>query len=140
MIPGHSPRRRSMFGDRHHQNGDGGQATVELVFVLPVVVVFALAVVQVALVGRDQLLVWHAAREAGRQASVQADGVNAQRAAVAAAPGLKADRLEVRLSGGSVTGELVTVSLEYRSATDVPIVGAFIDDRQLTADVVFRVE
>ncbi len=120
--------------------GDRGQATVELVFVLPVLVVVALAVVQIALVGRDQLLLWHAAREAGRMASVEPDTAAVEGAAAASAPGLTTDRLDVQLTGGTTTGELVTVSLRYRSATDVPIVGVFVDDRVLTADVVFRVE
>lgn len=127
----------SVYPDRR---GDGGQATVELVFVFPVLVVLALALVQIAVVGRDQLLLWHAAREAGRHASLEPDVGVAERAALTATPGLDADRLDVQLTGGTATGELVTVALTYRAATDVPIVGVFIDDRSLAAEVVFRIE
>ena len=50
-----------------------GQATVEFAFVLPLIVLAALAVIQVGLVVRDQLGVVHAAREAARAASVDPD-------------------------------------------------------------------
>ena len=50
-----------------------GQATVEFVLVLPLVVVVCLAVVQVAVVARRDVLVAHAAREAARAAAVEAD-------------------------------------------------------------------
>lgn len=124
---------------RAHDDADG-QATAELAVVLPVLAIIALAVVQVALVGKDQILVWHAAREAGRQAAVEPDADSARQAAVAATPGLDPDRLGVTVEGGSATGQLVVTRLTYRAATDVPVVGVMIDDRVLEAEVVFRVE
>ena len=60
---------------------DAGQAAVELALALPVVVVLLLGMLQVALVGRDQLAVELAAREAARAAAVSADPVAAARAA-----------------------------------------------------------
>ncbi|MGI9032070.1 MAG: TadE/TadG family type IV pilus assembly protein, partial [Ilumatobacteraceae bacterium] len=64
-------------GDRPHlrrarARGAGGQAAVELALVLPVVVVFLLGLLQVALVARDQLAVELAAREGARAALVSA--------------------------------------------------------------------
>ena len=55
------------------RDGDAGQAAVELALLLPVVVVLVLGVLQVALVGRDQLALELAAREAARAAAVSAD-------------------------------------------------------------------
>ncbi|HWI04001.1 MAG TPA: TadE/TadG family type IV pilus assembly protein [Acidimicrobiales bacterium] len=45
---------------------DEGQASVELALVLPLVMMLLLAVVQLGLLVRDQILVVHAAREAVR--------------------------------------------------------------------------
>ena len=50
---------------------DGGQATVEFALVLPLLAVLLLAVVQVGLVVRDQVLLTHAAREAARAVAVR---------------------------------------------------------------------
>ena len=46
---------------------------MELALVLPLVVALLLAVVQVGLIVRDQVLVVHAAREAAREAAVDPD-------------------------------------------------------------------
>jgi len=119
---------------------DRGQGTVELALVLPVVVIAMLAVVQVGLIGRDQLLVWHAARESARAAAVEPDRQAARRAAVNATSGLEASRLDVSLSGGTAAGEFVTATVRYRSRTEVPIVGRFVDDVDMSADVTMRVE
>ena len=58
-----------------------GQATVEFALLLPLVVMVALAVVQVALIVRDHVGTVHAAREAARAASVDPDPTRATRAA-----------------------------------------------------------
>ena len=63
------------------RRGDEGQAAVELALVLPLVVALLLAVVQVGLIVRDQVLVVHAAREAAREAAVDPDPAAALRAA-----------------------------------------------------------
>jgi Flp pilus assembly protein TadG len=47
---------------RCEPRGEDGQATVELALVLPLVAVLLLALVQAAVVARDQILVAHAAR------------------------------------------------------------------------------
>ena len=80
VRPGRQAARRGH--ERHHRQGqvsvgpvrrrrgDGGQASVELALVLPLVVLLLLAVVQLGLLVRDQILVVHAAREAAREAAV----------------------------------------------------------------------
>ncbi len=120
--------------------GEHGQSTVELTLVLPVVVMAMLAVVQIGLVAHDQLVLWHAARESARAAAVAPDQATARSAAAAASPTLDPARLSVDLSGGSTTGELVTASLTYRAATDVPVVGRLVGDVSLVAQVTMRVE
>ena len=72
-----------------------GQAAVELALALPVVVVLLLGMLQVALVGRDQLAVELAAREAARAAAVSADPAAAARSAADRANGVL-----VRVHGG----------------------------------------
>jgi len=119
---------------------DGGQASVELALVLPLVAVVLLLVLQAGLVLRDHLLVAHAAREASRAAAVADDdrGGAARRGAQRAGP-LDDDRLAVTIAptGG---GETVTAHVRYVSTTDVPLIGLLLPDLTLTADATMRVE
>ncbi len=132
-------RGRCRGGDRHLRRRDHGQATVELALCLPVVCLLLLAVVQVGLVVRDQVLLIHAARESARTAAVDASPAAAQAAAVRAGP-LDARRLSVSVSGGRSDGDDVRVVARYRSATDVPLVGALLGDVTLQAEVTMRAE
>lgn len=119
---------------------DGGQASVELALVLPLVALVLLLVLQVGLVVRDRLLVAHAAREASRAAAV-ADtdrGAAARRAAERAGP-LGGDRLQVSVAT-SRGGADVTAEVSYVSSTDVPLVGLLLPDVTLTAEATMRVE
>ena len=114
---------------RHHR----GQATVELVLALPVVVLSLLLLVQVALVVRAQILVVDAAREGARAAAVGASAVTAARST----PGLRSDRLAVDVTRA---GPTVRVTVRYRAPTDVALVGVLVGDPLLTATVAMRVE
>jgi Flp pilus assembly protein TadG len=78
--------------------GEAGQAAVELALCLPLLAAIGLALLQVALVVRDQVLVTHAAREAAREAAVSPDPGAARRAALAGAE-LDGDRLDVDVRG-----------------------------------------
>lgn len=118
---------------------ESGQATVELVLSLPVVLLAVLAVFQVGLVVNDRLLVTHAAREGARAAAVEPTDAAASRAA-SAATGLDPARLTVTLAGGRSTGDRVTVQVDYRSPTGVPLVGHLVGDVMVTATVTMRVE
>ncbi len=119
--------------------GQRGQAVVEFALVLPLVVLFALMVIQAALVGKDALLVHHAARESARAAAVDPDPAIARQAAIAAG-GLDPARLSSRLSGGSRRGDRTTATITYRSATNVPLVGRLVGDIQLRSEATMRVE
>ncbi|MDP9402261.1 MAG: pilus assembly protein [Actinomycetota bacterium] len=119
--------------------GDEGQAAVELALVLPLVALLLLAVTQVALVVRDQVLVVHAAREAARAAAVDPTLDAARRAALAGAP-LAEDRLRLELSGQGKGGQQVRATLWYRSPTLAPVVGALLPDVVVRAQASMRRE
>ncbi|HYF46183.1 MAG TPA: TadE/TadG family type IV pilus assembly protein [Acidimicrobiales bacterium] len=121
------------------RRGEGGQATVEVALLLPLVATMLLGVVQVGLVVRDQVLVTHAAREAARAAAVDPTEDAARQGAEAAAR-LEADRLAVELSGDTAPGGRLTVTVRYRAPTDVPLVGQLLGDRTVTAEATMRVE
>jgi len=108
---------------------------VELALLMPLVVFAMLAVVQVALVVRAQVLVVHAAREAARTASVDRDPAQA----VAAARRVMAG-VEVEQGARPGIGEphRVTVRLRYRTA--LPLVGALFPDPSLSATAVMGIE
>jgi hypothetical protein len=120
-------------GLRRH--GQAGQATVELAFVLPLVLLAAMAMVQVGLVVRDRLAVAHAARVAARAASVEPDRSAVVRAAHRSLPGA-----EVHIGARPGVGGDVSVTVAYRSVTDLPLVGALFPDPVLRSTVVMRVE
>ena len=116
-----------------------GQATVEAALVLPVVVLLLLAVVQVGLLVRADVLVTHAAREAARAAAVDSDPQAAAHAA-ALATTLDAHRMQVHVEGRRGPGSRVRVDVTYRAPTDVPLVGGLIGDVTLHASATMRVE
>ena len=107
---------------------DRGQAVVELALVLPLIVLFVLGALQVALVARDQLAVEYIAREAARAAAVSADPGGAASAAARRVANLAPIDVAV-----SVSGDVVRVRVRFVNATDVALVGAAIHDVTLEA-------
>jgi uncharacterized protein (UPF0333 family) len=112
-----------------------GQVTVEFAFLLPLIVLAALAVVQIGLVVRDQLGVAHAAREAARAASVDPDPAAAVRAARRTLPHAVVD-----VGARPGVGDEITVTVRYHSVTNLPLVGALFPDPDLHASATMRVE
>ena len=121
------------------ERGDGGQASVELALVLPLVVILLLGVVQLGLLVRDQILVVHAAREAAREAAVDPAPDASRRAALASST-LADDRLTVTATGRGAAGSRVRVEVAYRAPTAVPLLGAAVGDLTLRASATMRVE
>ena len=115
--------------------GERGQSTVEFAFLLPLVVLAALAVIQVGLVVRDQMGVVHAAREAARAASVDRDPDAPVRAARRTLPDA-----EVSVGARPKVGDEITVTAKYHSVTNLPLVGALFPDPDLHASATMRVE
>lgn len=112
-----------------------GQTTAELALTFPVVLLLLLCLVQAALILRDQLALTGAAREAARAASLDPDPARAEHAAAAVLPGAT-----VRSEPRPPVGELVRVSVSYRSPTTVPLVGPLLPDAILVARAAMRVE
>lgn len=121
-----------------HRERDEGQAATELALVLPLLLLLALLLVQVALVARDQILVVHAAREAAREAAVDPRPASVRKAAIRAS-GLKAGGLGTDLSSGGGSS-IVTVRVEYRSPTDVVLIGPLLPDIVVGAKAAMRSE
>ncbi len=119
--------------------GEPGQATVEVVLVLPIVVMLGLVVAQLGLVTLDALLLHHAVREAARAAAVDPDPGVAS-AAGRGASSLDVGRLSIELGGGRREGDTLLVVGRYRSPTEVPLVGWMVDDVSLEASAAMRVE
>lgn len=118
---------------------DGGQASVELALVLPLVLMLLLVVVQLGLLVRDQILVVHAAREAAREAAVE-PAADAPRRAALASSNLVDSRLTVTATGRGAAGSRVRVEVAYRAPTAVPLVGSALGDLTLRASATMRVE
>jgi Flp pilus assembly protein TadG len=119
---------------------EAGQATVELAFVLPVVAVLLLALVQVGLLVRDQLLVVHAAREAARAAAVAEGDAGQARQAAIGSVGLPSDDVRVSTVNRGGAAPTVTVTVTYTSPTDLPLVGRMMGDVVLSGRATMRLE
>ena len=125
-------RHRRRVGRRE----DLGQATVELALVLPVLVVLAMALVQVGLVARTTVLVQHAAREGARVAAVGGSIREVEDAVIGSSGLLLPDTDVERI----VEGDLVTVTVRHLARTDAPLVGPLLPDVVLSATVSMRRE
>jgi Flp pilus assembly protein TadG len=124
----------------HHRLGrDRGQAVVELALTIPFIVVLLLAIIQLGLVVRDEILTVHASREAARVGAVDPDRDAPRRAAIRSS-GLDSRRMSVSASDRGRAGSTLTVTVRYAAPTEVPLVGAFLPDVRLRAVAAIRVE
>lgn len=103
---------------------------------LPLVLLLLLAVLQVGVMMRDQLLVSGAAREAAREAAVSNEVSRAENAARRAAPGIE---MSIEVARGRNRGDPVRVVVRGRP-TALPLVGRIVADRTLKASATMRVE
>jgi hypothetical protein len=103
--------------------------------VLPIVVIVLFGLLQVALVGRDQLAIELAAREGARAAAVSTDPGSAARAAAARVTRLRPLDVSVSVGAGSVT-----VTVAHTNRTDVPMIGAVIGDVDIRASATMALE
>ncbi len=112
-----------------------GQSTAEFALVLPLVVLTMLAVIQTALLARDQVLLVHAAREAAREASVDGGDERVRAAVERVLPGAW-----VVVAPNLGVGEPRTVTVRFVAHTDLPLIGAVYPDPELSASVTMRSE
>jgi Flp pilus assembly protein TadG len=101
---------------------ESGSAAVEFALVLPLVLVVALALVQVGLLARDRLLLEAAARAGARAAAVEADDTAILAAALAAAPDLDPSASTLAVARAGAQGDPVTVSISYDEPIRVPLI------------------
>lgn len=102
---------------------DAGSATLEFAMVLPMLLLVVVAMVQVGLIVRDQLILVEAARAGAREAAVTDSDDEVRAAVERAAAGLAASRLDMTLdrdAGGQ--GTPVLVRLHYDDAVSIPMV------------------
>jgi Flp pilus assembly protein TadG len=102
--------------------GERGSAAVEFALVLPLVLMMALALVQVGVFIKDQIVVQEAARAGARQAAVTTDDQEVQQVAHDAAVSLNPDLLDVSVTRDGGAGAAVTVNVAYHAPIDVPLV------------------
>jgi hypothetical protein len=100
-----------------------------------------LALVQVGLLVKDQMVVSGSARAGGREAAVTVDEERVRQVALDAAVGLNASRIEVLIDRQSGAGSPVRVTVRYHDAVALPLVDwLFPDVIDLTSAAVFRQE
>ena len=120
------------------QQAQQGQATVELALLMPLLMLLALFLTQLALTARDQIMVIHSAREAARAVAVSNDASVARSAALAASR-LDVQRLRVQVQESAGSGN-VSVRLEYRSPVRFAPLAVLVDDVALSGEAVMRIE
>lgn len=118
-----------------------GSAAVEFALVLPLVLVLALAVLQVGLFLEDQLVLVGAARAGAREAAVSPADEDARAAALRASVGLDPEAIEVGVLREGGMGTPVQVTVRYRAPVVVPLVRwLFPDVVTLSATATMRQE
>jgi Flp pilus assembly protein TadG len=114
---------------------------VEFALALPLVLILALAILQVGLLVKDQLVIEGSARAGARQGAVSREDADVIRAVKEAAVGLDPSRLEVRIDREQGAGSSVAVRIVYRAPVVVPLVAwLFPDVVDLGAKAIMRQE
>ncbi|MEO8362915.1 MAG: TadE family protein [Ilumatobacteraceae bacterium] len=108
---------------------ESGQATVELAFIFPIILLLGAALFQFGLIVVNQLAVWDAARSAARAAAVSTDPQVAERAAN--------DAVSLRPLKVTVTtiDDVVSAHVVYVEQTSLPLIGLFFPAVTLEASV-----
>ena len=144
MDPTLARRLASRWDGRRTGEGPGGQrgsAAVEFALVLPLVLILALATLQVALLTKDELIIQGSARAGAREAAVSSDDASALQAAVDAAVGLDPGRLDVAVRRGDGSDQPVVVTVRYHAPIEIPTVTWLFPDRvDLSATATMRQE
>jgi Flp pilus assembly protein TadG len=99
-----------------------GSAAVEFALVLPLLLVVGLALLQVGLLAKDQLVLQEAARAGARQAAVSHDEESVRQAAMDAGATLDRSRIEVAIERAPAADGPVTVTVTYDAPIAIPVV------------------
>lgn len=129
------------MGSVRRWRGEGASASVEFALVLPLVLIMGLALLQVGLLAKDQLVLESSARAGARQGAVTPDDAEVRRAATNAAVSLDPARLDFQIQREGGAGTPVSVRVLYHAPTVVPLVKwLFPDTIDLRATAVMRQE
>ena len=121
--------------------GERGSAALEFALVLPLVLTMTLAVLQVGLLVKDQLVLEESARAGARQGAVTTDDGSVRDTAISAAVSLDPKRLDVSVTREPGQGSGVTVAVVYHDRAAIPIVSwLFPSTVDLSAEVTMRQE
>jgi Flp pilus assembly pilin Flp len=116
-----------------------GQTAVEFALVAPILIVLLLGIIQIGIAFHDYVTITDAARAGARQAIVARFGPGnfdaAKQAVRNSAPGLDQVKLipQVTDPSGMTAGSLVTVTVTYPYAIDIPLLGITVMSGNLTA-------
>ena len=114
---------------------DSGQATVELALLMPLIIVLLLIILNVGLVVRDQLAVWHAASAGARAASLSPDSPDVVQQAVEDEVGLRPLHLHIVRDE-----QLITVEVKYPRTINLWLIKHIVPPLTLTASVTMHVQ
>ena len=105
------------------RHAERGSAAVEFALLLPILLLVLLALVQVGVVARDQLVLTQASRAGAREAAVDGSVDAVHEAVRSAATGLDAERVAIDVVWSGERGDPVTVSLVYEVPVASPLAG-----------------
>jgi Flp pilus assembly protein TadG len=108
---------------RSDARDQAGSVVVEFALLLPILFVIGLALVQVAVLARDRLMVAEAARVGARAAAIEPDDAAVRAAVVGAAAGLDEVLIDVAVARMGSRGDPVTVRVRYSASTAPPLAG-----------------
>ena len=114
---------------------DSGQATVELALVMPLITGLLLIILNVGLIVRDQLAVWHAASAGARAASISSDSLGVVQQAVEDEVGLRPLHLHIVRDE-----QLITVEVKYPRTINLWLIKHIVPPLTLTASVTMHVQ
>ena len=114
---------------------ESGQATVELALVMPLIIGLSIIILNVGLVVRDQLAVWHAASAGARAASISPDSPHVVQQAVEDEVRLRPLHLQIVRDG-----DLITVEAKYPRTFGLWLIGSIAPPLTLSATVTMHVQ
>ena len=114
---------------------ESGQATVEIALVMPLIIGLLIIILNVGLVVRDQLAVWHAAGAGARAASMSPDSPDVVQQAVEAEVQLRPLHLQIVRDG-----DLITVEAKYPRTFGLWLISSIAPPLTLSATVTMHVQ
>lgn len=133
MVAPRVPRQRRK-GKVKNQS-ENGQATVELALLIPILALFLLLIIQVALVVRQHELVANASRAAARELSVSSDTSRAVEAAHRSNPDA-----QVHIIRPNEPGSYVTVTVRDVVKSNLPFLSVVFPQVTVSSRCTMRVE